>query len=238
MVETVEDHQHELLERYDAVLVTDVDEIVTRRPSGAASTSTSTGSTRSTSTASATRSSIGSDREDPYDPSRKVLDQRGYWYAHDAYDKPALASVPMKWKPGFHQRARKAQLGPRPSADPPAPPRLRDLPGAASQVGRRVEGLETRPTSRGTGAHTTASPSEDSDRELVLRGQRLRGRGHPRGDRADPPELEGAVLSAGGAGAKGRVPGARAKDCGGARRGERAVFPEGSGPASTGSEMR
>ena len=32
------------------------------------------------------------DREGPYDPGRPILDQRGYWFANGAYDKPALAS--------------------------------------------------------------------------------------------------------------------------------------------------
>ena len=42
-------------------------------------------------------------REPPFDPSRKVLDQRGYWFANEIYDKPVLATEPMHWKPGFHR---------------------------------------------------------------------------------------------------------------------------------------
>ena len=53
-----EAHQHELLERYDVVLATDVDEIVAAQPRvGHARPTTSSASTRSSSTASATRSS-------------------------------------------------------------------------------------------------------------------------------------------------------------------------------------
>jgi len=44
------------------------------------------------------------DREPPYDPGRPILDQRGYWFANGAYNKPALASGPMEWLPGFHHR--------------------------------------------------------------------------------------------------------------------------------------
>lgn len=104
MVSTLESHQHELLERYDVVLTTDVDEIVAPNPEWG---------------------TLG-DYLDRFDeefvnclgyeilhmknvepairPDRPVLDQRGYWFAAAGYDKPALASVPMKWKPGFHER--------------------------------------------------------------------------------------------------------------------------------------
>jgi hypothetical protein len=105
MVETVQGLQHELLDRYDVVLVTDVDEIVTPTPEWG---------------------SLGeyidefgewfvncigyeilqmTDREGAYDPSRPILDQRGYWFASGAYNKPALATGPMTWLPGFHHRA-------------------------------------------------------------------------------------------------------------------------------------
>jgi hypothetical protein len=45
------------------------------------------------------------DREGPFDPSRKVLAQRGYWFANDIYDKAALTTKPMRWRPGFHRAA-------------------------------------------------------------------------------------------------------------------------------------
>ena len=44
MVETVQGLQHELLDRYDVVLVTDVDEMSSPHPNGARSASTSTSS--------------------------------------------------------------------------------------------------------------------------------------------------------------------------------------------------
>jgi Glycosyl transferase family 2 len=106
MVETVEGLQHELIEGdYDTVLVTDVDEIVTPIPEWG---------------------SLGDyldefdewwvnaigyeilhliDREDPLDLDRPILDQRSYWYANGAFNKPAIASGPMSWLPGFHHRS-------------------------------------------------------------------------------------------------------------------------------------
>ena len=56
MLRTIEGLQHELQERYDVVLVTDVDEIVAPVPEWGTLAATSTASTRSRSTASATRS--------------------------------------------------------------------------------------------------------------------------------------------------------------------------------------
>ena len=38
-------------------------------------------------------------------PARKVLAQRGYWFANEIYDKPALTTRPMRWRPGFHRSA-------------------------------------------------------------------------------------------------------------------------------------
>jgi Glycosyl transferase family 2 len=104
MVRTLEGLQHELLDRYDIVLVTDVDEIITPVPE---------------------RGTLGDyldsfdeewvnclgyeilhlkDREAPIDLARPILNQRGYWFANDAYDKAALATVPMTWRPGLHGR--------------------------------------------------------------------------------------------------------------------------------------
>ena len=92
------------MERYDVVLATDVDEIVTPIPE---------------------RGTLGeyidefdewwvncigyeilhmADREAPIDPTCPILDQRGYWFANGGYNKPALASGPMEWEPGFHHR--------------------------------------------------------------------------------------------------------------------------------------
>ena len=114
MVDTVRGLQHELLDRYDAVLVTDVDEIVSPAPEWG--------------TLGDYIDEFGEwfvncigyeilhmvDREEPYDPSRPLLDQRGYWFANGAYNKPALATGPMDWLPGFHHRA-DGQVNPDPN---------------------------------------------------------------------------------------------------------------------------
>ncbi len=105
MVETVQEFQRELLERYDVVLFSDVDEIVTPMPEW--------GSLRDYLDRLDEEfvNPLGyevlhlRDREPPLDVSRPVLDQRGHWFAHDGYDKPVLATVPMTWVEGFHKSA-------------------------------------------------------------------------------------------------------------------------------------
>src|SRR4051794_35231857 len=104
MVRTIEAQQHELLERYDVALVTDVDEIVAPVPEWG------TLGEYIDRLDEAFVNCLGYeilhlvDREGPFDPDRPVLGQRGYWFANDAYDKPALAMEPMRWEPGFHAR--------------------------------------------------------------------------------------------------------------------------------------
>jgi hypothetical protein len=104
MVRTIEQLQHELLDRYDVVVVTDVDEIIAPVP---------------------VRGTLGDyldyfdeewvnclgyelvhlkDREPPLRLDRPVLDQRHHWWFNPGYDKAALAMVPMTWRPGFHGR--------------------------------------------------------------------------------------------------------------------------------------
>jgi hypothetical protein len=105
MVETIQQLQHELIERYDVVLVTDVDEIVAPDP---------------------VHGTLGDylDRfdeewvnclgyellhmreiEPPLRLDQPILEQRGHWFVNGAYDKAALATVPMTWRPGFHGRS-------------------------------------------------------------------------------------------------------------------------------------
>lgn len=104
MVDRVQELQHELLDRVDVVLVTDVDELVAPNP---------------------LHGDLGDylqrfdeawvnclgyellhqrDREAPLDLRRPILEQRGWWYFNGGYDKAALATEPMVWRTGFHGR--------------------------------------------------------------------------------------------------------------------------------------
>jgi Glycosyl transferase family 2 len=104
MVRTLESHQHELLERYDVVLTTDVDEIVAPLPEWGTLGDYLDRFDEEFVNCIGYEILHMKDIEPPYRPDRPVLEQRGYWFAAAGYDKPALASVPMKWKPGFHER--------------------------------------------------------------------------------------------------------------------------------------
>lgn len=103
MVRTMEAHQHELIQRYDVVLVTDVDEIVAPRPEvGTLGDYIDRFGERFVNCLGYELIHMV-DREAPYDPSRPILEQRGYWFANDIYDKPAIATEPISWVPGFHR---------------------------------------------------------------------------------------------------------------------------------------
>jgi hypothetical protein len=105
MVRTIEQRQQELLHGYDVVLVTDVDEIVAPRPEfGTLGDYIDTFEEEFVNCLGYELIHLV-DREGPFDPDRKVLDQRGYWFANDIYDKPALTTEPLTWQPGFHRTA-------------------------------------------------------------------------------------------------------------------------------------
>jgi hypothetical protein len=105
MVSTIEDLQRELLQRYAMVLVCDVDEIVAPVPG------TGTLGDYLDRFDEESVNCLGyellhrPDLEPPLRLDRPILEQRGHWFFNDGYNKAALATVPLKWKPGFHARA-------------------------------------------------------------------------------------------------------------------------------------
>ncbi|MEK6326339.1 MAG: glycosyltransferase family 2 protein [Actinomycetota bacterium] len=113
MVRTIEAHQHELLQRYDMVLTTDVDEIVAPNPEWGTLGQYLDRFDEEWINCLGYEVLHLKDREGPFRMDRPILEQRGYWFANSAYDKPALASVPMTWEPGFHMRSdRRLSLDP------------------------------------------------------------------------------------------------------------------------------
>jgi hypothetical protein len=104
MVRTIERLQHELLQRYDVVVVVDVDEIIAPVP---------------------VLGTLGEyldrfdeewvnclgyelihlrDRERPLRLELPILDQRRHWFYNGGYDKAAVGMAPLRWRPGFHGR--------------------------------------------------------------------------------------------------------------------------------------
>ena len=104
--------QEELLGRYDSVLVADCDEIVA--PDPAFGTLGDYLERFDEEYVNCLGYEIIHLPDEPaFDPGRAVLEQRGYWFANDGYDKPALASTSIERVPGLHARAdRKMNLDP------------------------------------------------------------------------------------------------------------------------------
>ena len=105
MVEALENLQHRLLDRYDMVLVTDVDEIVAPHPRVGTLGDYLDRFDEEWVNCLGYELLHMKDREPPFDPGQPILEQRAYWFFNDGYDKAALATVPMDWRPGLHGRS-------------------------------------------------------------------------------------------------------------------------------------
>jgi hypothetical protein len=104
MAQTLGELQGELLDRYDVVLVSDVDEIVAPVPEWG------TLGDYIDRFEEAYVNCLGyellhrPDLEPPLDLERPVLDQRSWWFINDGYDKAALVTEPIARTPGLHPR--------------------------------------------------------------------------------------------------------------------------------------
>ena len=102
MRDTVSALQRELQQTYDVVLFTDVDEIVAFDPD-LGDLGQFIDRFRDPFVQCVGHEIIHRpDREPPFDPARPVLEQRSWWFANAAYNKPLLATEPLDWVPGFH----------------------------------------------------------------------------------------------------------------------------------------
>ena len=104
-VEVVEREQRELLDRYDVVLATDVDEIVAPDPRVGTLGDYIDEFDREFVNCIGYELLHMKRSEPPFDPHLPVLEQRSHWFRNPGYDKPLLAKVPISWGPGFHIRA-------------------------------------------------------------------------------------------------------------------------------------
>jgi hypothetical protein len=105
MVRTIEGLQHELLDRYDMVLVTDVDELVAPVPEWGTLGEYLDRFDEGWVNCLGYEILHMKDSEPPLRLDEPILDQRGSWFPNDAYDKAVLATEPMSWRPGFHGRS-------------------------------------------------------------------------------------------------------------------------------------
>ncbi|MDQ3762350.1 MAG: RICIN domain-containing protein [Actinomycetota bacterium] len=103
-LDVVQSYQHELVGRYDVVLYTEVDEIVAPDPRLDDLGTYIDRFDEDFVTCQGYEVLHQKDHEPPFDPTRPVLGQRFMWYANPVYSKSLLASVPMLWNGGFHER--------------------------------------------------------------------------------------------------------------------------------------
>lgn len=102
--DVIQGYQHELIEQYDVVLYTDVDEIVAPDPRlGDLGTYIDYFSDNFV-TCRGYEVLHQKDHEPPFEPTMPVLGQRSTWYANSSYSKSYLARVPILWHGGCHQR--------------------------------------------------------------------------------------------------------------------------------------
>jgi hypothetical protein len=104
MLGKIQDLQHELLERYDMVLATDVDEIVAPDPRWGTLGEYLDRFDEEWVNCLGYELLHLRDEEPALRLDQPILGQRHYWYFNDAYNKAALATVPQHWSPGFHGR--------------------------------------------------------------------------------------------------------------------------------------
>jgi len=100
----LQEQQHRLLERYEVVLCTDVDELVAPDPRTGNLTDYIDQFRDDFVNCRGYEILHLKDKEGPLDFNQPILDQRCHWYFNPAYSKPLLARIPMSWLGGLHAR--------------------------------------------------------------------------------------------------------------------------------------
>jgi hypothetical protein len=99
--------QKRLLEHYEYVLFTDVDEILLPLPGLYAGLDDYINKLKKTYVRCRGFELIHlKDREDVYDSNKSVLSQREYWHKNKWFNKTLLSRRPLEWRVGFHQVSR------------------------------------------------------------------------------------------------------------------------------------
>jgi hypothetical protein len=104
-VKVSQDLQRDLLERYEVVLTTDVDEIIAPDPARATLRDYIDRFEADFVNSLAYEVLHMRGEEPSLSLHQPILTQRRYWYRNPGYDKPLLASVPISWIPGFHMQS-------------------------------------------------------------------------------------------------------------------------------------
>ena len=100
--DTIQGVQHELLDRYDIVMVTDVDEFVAPVPHLGPLDRYLDRFDEGWVNCLGYELLHMKDVEEPLDLSRPIMSQRHHWFFNPAYDKATITTAPMHWRVGFH----------------------------------------------------------------------------------------------------------------------------------------
>lgn len=102
--DVLQQHQHELIQRYEMVLCTDVDEIVAPDPAIGTLSEYMDRFTAEFVNCKGYEILHIKEEENSLDLSRPIFEQRAYWFFNPVYSKPLLARLPMYWHGGLHSR--------------------------------------------------------------------------------------------------------------------------------------
>lgn len=105
MRKTIQAKQNELIERYDVVMINDVDEIIAPNPERYGTLGDFIDEFQEEFVNCHGYEVLHRrDTEPPIDLAAPILAQRHWWFPNFAYSKPLIATVPMRWYDGFHAR--------------------------------------------------------------------------------------------------------------------------------------
>lgn len=109
--DTAQKYQKMLLEKYEAVIFTDVDEIIVPNQQSGFETLNDFMihflNSKETNWRVTAYSLIHlPDQHEPkFDFNKNIFEQRMYWYRDQVYDKPLISKIPLQWIYGFHKAA-------------------------------------------------------------------------------------------------------------------------------------
>lgn len=119
MWERIQEIQRRLLDSYETVLCTDVDEIVAPDPRKGDLGEYIDRFDRDFVTCTGYELIHIREYEPPLDLERPILEQRSHWFPSRIYSKPLLSRIPLHWTPGAHacEEGRRARHLRRPDPD-------------------------------------------------------------------------------------------------------------------------
>jgi hypothetical protein len=104
-LDTIQSFQHELMNSYELVVVTDVDEFVCPVPKHGTLGDYLDSFDEEWVNCLGYELLHRRELEAPLDLGKPIMSQRHWWFPNGAYDKATLTTAPLTWRAGFHGRA-------------------------------------------------------------------------------------------------------------------------------------